>query len=152
MHLETLKNVSDQEVRSTPLSEGLDLFGVGHFGCPEIRTLKVNRLESLTPSCYHAAFGLWLLPQLLSCRRVVGKDWRELHLSSLKKRSNCTRRMSQIRAVPLSNSCSGRAVNDPKSHALSTTCRRRNCPVSKQPRAANADRVLLAAVWVGIYA
>lgn len=149
VHLKTLKNVSDWKVRSTPLSEGLDLFRVGHFGCPEIRTLKVNRLFKvsfpLLPCCP------WpVVSSLAPGVRVVGKDWRELHLSSLKKRSNCHRRVSQIRAVPLSNSCSGRAVNDHESRALSATCRRRNCPMSKQPRAAKADRVLVAAVWVGI--
>lgn len=62
--------------------------GVGQFGSPHIRKIKISRPKSLTPLFYYDAFGLWLLPQLLSCCRVVGEDWWKSASPILPKKKN----------------------------------------------------------------
>lgn len=96
VHLKTLENIRRWR---TCHSEGLALFIVGDFGCPEIRTLKINRFENPTLSVTVLALACGFF---LSCRRAVGKGWRELLHSSL----NCSRRVSQNKTIPLSISSS----------------------------------------------
>lgn len=73
-----------QEVGNMPLWR-INSFYSGRFWMPRNKDTQDQYIWKSHFICYCAGLGLWVLPQLLSCRRVVGKDWRQLFRSSLNK-------------------------------------------------------------------